>query len=183
MSWALRAQCRRAPRPRADTSRAAWTRMEPVTVELFDDGWRPDSWRARPVEQQPDWPDAAALVGRSRRARAHASAGVRRRGAHPARAARRDAGRARLPARCGRLRRVVRGVLGRRDPRQAPRDPPDVGRAHVRVRRADGEGRADRRAVLEATLGRYRDTRRRDAAELPRRHRQRLRVRDACASA
>jgi 3-deoxy-7-phosphoheptulonate synthase len=36
--------------------------MEPVTVELFADGWRPDSWRARPADQQPDWPDPAALT-------------------------------------------------------------------------------------------------------------------------
>jgi 3-deoxy-7-phosphoheptulonate synthase len=32
-----------------------------MTAELFADGWRPDSWRARPLEQQPDWPDLAAL--------------------------------------------------------------------------------------------------------------------------
>jgi 3-deoxy-7-phosphoheptulonate synthase len=32
-----------------------------MTAELFEDGWRPDGWRARPVEQQPDWPDPAAL--------------------------------------------------------------------------------------------------------------------------
>ncbi|MEX2256977.1 MAG: 3-deoxy-7-phosphoheptulonate synthase, partial [Acidimicrobiia bacterium] len=35
--------------------------MEPVTAELFDDGWHPDAWRSRAVEQQPDWPDAGAL--------------------------------------------------------------------------------------------------------------------------
>jgi 3-deoxy-7-phosphoheptulonate synthase len=36
--------------------------MEPVTVELFDDGWRPDGWRSRVADQQPDWPDADALT-------------------------------------------------------------------------------------------------------------------------
>jgi len=33
-----------------------------MTAELFDHGWRPDSWRARPAEQQPDWPDPGALA-------------------------------------------------------------------------------------------------------------------------
>ena len=29
--------------------------------ELFDTDWSPDSWRSRPVAQQPDWPDEVAL--------------------------------------------------------------------------------------------------------------------------
>jgi 3-deoxy-7-phosphoheptulonate synthase len=29
--------------------------------ELFADGWTPDSWRSRPAEQQPEWPDPGAL--------------------------------------------------------------------------------------------------------------------------
>jgi 3-deoxy-7-phosphoheptulonate synthase len=35
-----------------------------VTVtanELFEHGWTPESWRARPTAQQPDWPDPGAL--------------------------------------------------------------------------------------------------------------------------
>ncbi len=32
-----------------------------ATAELFDSGWSPASWRTRAAEQQPDWPDAAAL--------------------------------------------------------------------------------------------------------------------------
>jgi 3-deoxy-7-phosphoheptulonate synthase len=35
--------------------------MESMTAELFGDEWRPDSWRARPAEQQPEWPDAESL--------------------------------------------------------------------------------------------------------------------------
>ncbi len=31
------------------------------TTELSDRDWSPGSWRDRPVEQQPDWPDAAVL--------------------------------------------------------------------------------------------------------------------------
>jgi 3-deoxy-7-phosphoheptulonate synthase len=31
------------------------------TAELFDDGWTPASWRARPAAQQPEWPDDDAL--------------------------------------------------------------------------------------------------------------------------
>jgi len=43
--------------------------VDPVTVELFDDEWRPDGWRARVAEQQPEWPDDDALAapGRGRR--------------------------------------------------------------------------------------------------------------------
>jgi len=31
------------------------------TAELFDDGWTPATWRARPAAQQPEWPDDDAL--------------------------------------------------------------------------------------------------------------------------
>ncbi|MCJ7438976.1 MAG: 3-deoxy-7-phosphoheptulonate synthase class II [Acidimicrobiia bacterium] len=30
-------------------------------AELFDDGWTPATWRARPAAQQPEWPDDDAL--------------------------------------------------------------------------------------------------------------------------
>jgi len=32
-----------------------------ATAELFDSGWSPSAWRTRAAEQQPTWPDAAAL--------------------------------------------------------------------------------------------------------------------------
>ena len=32
-----------------------------ATAELFDSGWSPAAWRTRAAEQQPEWPDAAAL--------------------------------------------------------------------------------------------------------------------------
>ena len=35
--------------------------MSVMADELFADGWTPDSWRSRPAEQQPDWPDPGAL--------------------------------------------------------------------------------------------------------------------------
>jgi len=31
------------------------------TAELFDDGWTPGAWRARPAAQQPEWPDEDAV--------------------------------------------------------------------------------------------------------------------------
>lgn len=40
-----------------------------ATAELFDSGWSPAAWRTRVAEQQPEWPDAAAL--------AHATAELR----------------------------------------------------------------------------------------------------------
>src|SRR5213596_2969069 len=36
------------------------TPMNP-TVSPDVQGWAPDTWRARPAAQQPDWPDPAAL--------------------------------------------------------------------------------------------------------------------------
>jgi len=33
-----------------------------ATAELFDSGWSPSAWRSRVAEQQPEWPDAAALA-------------------------------------------------------------------------------------------------------------------------
>jgi 3-deoxy-7-phosphoheptulonate synthase len=33
-----------------------------ATAELFDSGWSPSAWRTRVAEQQPEWPDAAALA-------------------------------------------------------------------------------------------------------------------------
>ena len=83
----------------------------------------------------------------------------------------------RLPAARGRLRGVVRRVLGRQHPRQAQGHPPDVGRAHVQHRRPDAEGRAHRRPVRQAALVADREARRHRAAVVLRRHRQRLRVR------
>ena len=32
-----------------------------TTAPLFRPEWAPDSWRARPAAQQPDWPDPDAL--------------------------------------------------------------------------------------------------------------------------
>ena len=71
----------------------------------------------------------------------------------------------RLPAARGRLRGVVRRVLGRQHPRQAQGHPPDVGRADVQHRRADGEGRPHRRPVRQAPL--VHPTEKRDGIELP----------------
>ena len=70
----------------------------------------------------------------------------------------------RLPAARGRLRGVVRRVLGRQHPRQAEGHPADVGRAHVQHRRPDAEGRPHRGPVRQAPLGADREARRHRAA-------------------
>src|SRR5260370_40794426 len=41
--------------------RPAATCRSMSTAELFAMDWSPDSWRQRPAEQQPDWPDADAM--------------------------------------------------------------------------------------------------------------------------
>ena len=113
----------------------------------------------------------AARLARPRRPRSrhqgpvHLSpAGVRRRGPRPHRLAGPGRQRRGLPAPGRRLRRVVRRLLGRRHPQQAPGHPADGGRAHVLVRRPGREGRAHRRSVRQAPLVRHRDRRRRRAA-------------------
>ncbi len=122
----------------------------PEPPRMFGSSWTPDGWRARPASQQPDWPDDAALDAALGGASAPAPARLRRRGASAHRVARRRRRGRRVPAAGGRLRGVVRRVLRRRHPRQAQGHPADGRRAHLRHRRADGEGRPHRRAVRQA---------------------------------
>jgi 3-deoxy-7-phosphoheptulonate synthase len=35
--------------------------QHPAPLTMFGADWTPDSWQSRPADQQPDWPDAAAL--------------------------------------------------------------------------------------------------------------------------
>ncbi len=52
---------------------------EPADGKLFRmQQWTPDSWRALPAEQQPDWPDDDALEARPGHAARGAAAGLRR---------------------------------------------------------------------------------------------------------
>ena len=64
----------------------------------------------------------------------------------------------------------------RQRPQQAPGPAADGGRADLRRLGAGREGRPDRRPVRQAALVRPRDPRRRHAAGVPRRRRQRLRL-------
>ena len=118
----------------------------------LDAPWSPDSWRSRPAAQQPDWPDDGSLeavLAELRGLPPLVFAGEARVAHRVARARRRGEG---VPAAGRRLRRVVQRVLGRRHPRQAQDHPADVGRAHLRRRRPDGEGRSDRRPVRQAEV-------------------------------
>ena len=123
---------------------------------------------------------AATRVARQRRPRPSpeadrllSPAGVRRRGPFAAVVARPGGRRQRLPLAGRRLRRELRGVLGRQHPREAARHPADGRRADLLARRPGGEGRAHRRPVRQAAFGAVRAHRRRRPAELPWAHRQR----------
>ena len=139
--------------------------------------WEPTSWQRHPAAQQPAWPDAAALD----------AALAELRGMPPlvfageARTLRSTLARVAegngLPAARGRLRGVVRRVLGRQHPRQVEGHPPDVAGAHLQHRCSHAEGRPHRRPVRQTALGADRAARRPRVAVVLRRHRQRLRVR------
>ena len=125
----------------------------------------------------------AADLRRPRRGRrrgrpaAHpAAAGLRRRVRRPEGQDRGGRPRRGVPAAGRRLRRDVRRRHGRQRPQQAAGAAADGGRADLRRVGAGREGRPDRRPVRQAAVVRPRDPRRRDAAGLPRRRRQRLRL-------
>ena len=138
--------------------------------------WSPESWRARPIEQQPVYPDAAALADVERQLAGYPPLVF----AGEARKLKRALGKAlageAFPAAGRRLRRELRRTFGRQHPRFLPRLPADGGGDDLRRGLADHQGRPRRRPIRQAALGRQRDAERRFAARLSRRHRQRHRV-------
>ncbi len=155
-------------------------------VAVFDSTWSPSSWRESEALQQPEWPDDERRRGRPAAPARPAAARLRRRGAPGPVRARRGRRRPGVPAPGGRLRRVVprlrqahrdrRRLLRGRDPRAAEDPPADGGRAHLRRRAPGAQGRADRRPVREAALGRRRAHCERRHPRLPRPHDPRRRA-------
>ena len=139
--------------------------------------WTPDSWRAKPIQQVPAYPDAAALASGRAAARRLSAAGLRRRGAQAeaARWPRSRPGEAFL-LQGGDCAESFAEHSRRQHPRLLPRLPADGGGPDLRRRLAGGEGRPHRRPVRQAALGADREGRRRRAAELSRRHHQRHRI-------
>ena len=145
--------------------------------------WTPASWRARPAAQMPEYPDArSARPGRGA-AVAVSAAGVRRRGAQSAEAARRRLRRQSFSAAGRGLRGIVRRVPPRQHPRHVARPVADGRGPDLRRGDAGGQGRPHGRSVRQAPLGADRAPGRDRAAELSRRHRQRTRVRGGGARA
>ena len=145
-------------------------------VNVMSERWTPDSWRAKPVLQVPDYPDAKALAdveaqlatfpplvfaGEARNLKKALGARRRRRG---------------LPAAGRRLRRELCRAWRQQHPRFLPRVAADGGGADLCRRAAGGEGRPHRRPVRQAALVADREDQRRRTAELSRRHRQRHRL-------
>ena len=155
--------------------------------------WHPASWQSKPAQQQ-------ATYRGSRGARSARSAQLSRlpplvvsweiealqeqhRGG-PARRA--------LPAPGRRLRRDLRGLRVRQDRQEAEDPAADEPGAGLRPEEAGHPRRPHGRPVRQAALGGHRDARRRDAAELSRRHHQpsglhaagaRARIRSCCCAA
>ena len=138
--------------------------------------WTPDSWRGKPIQQVPTYPDAAALKGVERQLAGFPPLVFAGEARKLKRALGEGRGRRGVPAPGRRLRRELRRAFGRQHPRLLPRLPADGRGAHLRRLVAGGEARPHRRTVREAALDADRDGRRHRAAELPRRHRQRHRV-------
>ncbi len=138
--------------------------------------WTPDSWRSKPIQQVPVYPDEAALAevekqlatfpplvfaGEARRLKKHLSRVAAGRG---------------VPAPWRRLRRKLRRARRQQHPRLLPRLPADGGGDDLRGGAAGGQDRPHRRPVRQAPHLADREARRHRAAELSRRHRQRQRV-------
>ena len=136
-----------------------------------------DHWRTLPIKQQPAWPDADAVARGIRRDRDAAAARLRRRGRHAARPDSRRASRGEAfllqggdcaetfaGATAEQIRNRIKTVLQMAVVLTYGASMPD---------REDG---ADGGPVRQAPLERHRDPRRRHAARVPRRHRERLRL-------
>ena len=138
--------------------------------------WTPTSWRGRPAQQMPVYPDAAVLAGAEARLRRYPplvfAGEARKLKAALAKVAAGDA----FLLQGGDCAESFQRFHRQQHPRHVPRAAADGGRADLRRRRAGGEGRPHGRPVRQAALVQRREDRRRRAAVLPRRQRQRLRV-------
>ena len=142
-----------------------------------------DAYRDLPAAQQPAWPDADALAAVREELVVDAAAGVRRRGRPAARPPGGGRRRSRVPAPGRRLRRDLRRRHRRPDPQPDQDRAADGRRAHLRLLDAGDQDGPDGRAVRQAAVQRRRDPRRRHAAGVPRRRRERLRLHPAVAHA
>ena len=138
--------------------------------------WSPESWRGKPIEQAPVYADPAALAEVERQLAGYPPlvfAGEARK--LKSAFGKAVAGEAFL-LQGGDCAESFARAFGRQHPRFLPRLPADGGRDDLRGGLADRQGRPRRRAVRQAALVRHRDDRRRVAAGLSRRHRQRHRI-------
>jgi 3-deoxy-7-phosphoheptulonate synthase len=151
--------------------------MSPAnTVNDMAQNWTPSSWRNKPIQQVPDYPDAEALkVTEARLAKFPplVFAGEARR----LTSALADVAEGRgFLLQGGDCAESFRRARGRQHPRLLPRLPADGRCADLWRPAAGGQGRPHCRPVRQAAFVQYREAGRRRAAELPRRHHQRHRV-------
>src|SRR5262252_8589824 len=112
--------------------------------------WTPESWRAKPVLQMPDYPDAKALADVEAQLASFPPLVF--------------AGEARN------LKKALGRAWRQQPPRLLPRVSADGRRADLCRRAAGGEGRPHRGPVCQAALLADREGERRRTAELSRRH-------------
>ena len=138
--------------------------------------WTPDSWRKKPIQQVPDYPDRQALADVEKQLATFPPLVF----AGEARSLKKQLGARRqgrgFPAARRRLRRELRRARRQQHPRLLPHVPADGGGADLCRRLAGGEGRPHRRPVRQAALLADREARRQGIAELSRRHHQRHRL-------
>ena len=138
--------------------------------------WTPESWRGKPIQQVPVYPDAAALAEVEKQLATFPPLVFAGEARQPEEVARARRGRRGIPAPWRRLRRELRRARRQQHPRLLPRLPADGGGDDVRGGAAGGQDRPHRRPVRQAPHLADREARRHRAAELSRRHHQRQRL-------
>ena len=137
--------------------------------------WTPDSWRKKPIQQVPDYPDRQALADVEKQLATFPPLVF----AGEARSLKKTVGACRQGRGFPAARRRLRGKFCRawrqQHPRLFPHVPANGGGADLCRRFAGGEGRPHCRPVRQAALLADREARRQGTAELPRRHHQRHR--------
>ena len=143
---------------------------------MAESHWSPESWRSKPVEQAPVYPDDAALAEVERQLAGYPPLVF----AGEARKLKRALGKATAGEafllQGGDCAEMLRRAFGRQHPRFLPRVPADGGGDDLRGRLAGHQGRARRRPIRQAALFGHGEGRRRRIAELSRRYHQRHRV-------
>ena len=138
--------------------------------------WSPDSWRAKPILQMPDYPDAKALADVEAQLATFPPLVFAGEARNLKKALAQGRGRRGFPAARRRLRRKLCRARRQQYPRLLPPLSADGGGADLCRGLPGGESRPHRRPIRQAAHLADRKARRRRTAGLSRRHHQRHRI-------